>query len=132
MSDENALQGAYNIMIVAYVLYGILTVCSVYVLVRTTCFSNMRLIQMLCMLFIVSNLSYIASRHVYYLALKIYYSDGFTEKANSLFKANAVLIALYFFAYNFLHWIYAIKFWSLARRMELMCARQDPDSQNCS
>jgi len=87
MSEANALQDAYNILIIAYVLYGILTVCSVYILVRATCYAKMRLVQMLCMLFIVSNLSYIASRQTYYLALKILYSDGFTEQCSNLFKA---------------------------------------------
>lgn len=36
MSEANALQDAYNILVIAYVLYGILTLCSVYILVRAT------------------------------------------------------------------------------------------------
>jgi len=115
-------------MVVAYALYGVLTVCSLYVLVRATCFAKMLLIQILCILFIVYNLSYIASRTTFYYALKVKYSEGFTEQASDLFKATAVLIGIYFLAYNLLHWIYAFKFWFLAKKMELMKNKQDPDS----
>ena len=90
----------------------------------------MRLVQLLCLLFIVSNLSYIASRQLYYLALSVLYSEGYTTICNKLFKAQGIITAVYFIAYNLLHWIYAFKFWSLSKRMELMVAKKDINSQN--
>lgn len=50
MSDKKELQGAYNIMILACVLYGISTAFSVYVLFRATYFGKILVIQILCIL----------------------------------------------------------------------------------
>lgn len=132
MSDQTEseiLKGAKQVLITLYIMLGTMIILfSILLFVKVLPHSKQWLIITLIVLFLVADIAWVISRQIFVSALEIQYSPTVDVqqiiKANRLFYAYAVFIAIYFACINSAYWVFTMKYWSLSHKIVYLIKSQ--------